>query len=145
MPMFDEGGDLRESRRQQPETLRLRAVMPVIAVADLERSLTWYREILGFAVAEEARSEGRLTAVQLKAGKVRFLLRQDPEGRSHRRRSHAVSLLCFSRQDVDELAAAIQVRGGRVEAAPGASHSGRDFTVVDPDGLRISIFWRPSA
>jgi predicted enzyme related to lactoylglutathione lyase len=46
---------------------------------------------------------------------------------------------------VDKLAAAIQVRGGLVEEAPGETHAGRDFTVVDPDGIRISIFWRPEA
>jgi predicted enzyme related to lactoylglutathione lyase len=144
MPMFDDlASQDRMSRRQQPETLRLRAVMPVITVSDLERSLVWYRDILGFVVAEEARKDKRLTVVQLKAGKVRFLLRQDPEVRSHRRQPQTVQLYCATRQDVDKLAAGIQVRGGVVEEAPGEAHAGRDFTVVDPDGVRISIFWRP--
>jgi catechol 2,3-dioxygenase-like lactoylglutathione lyase family enzyme len=146
MPMNDERGEPeRTSRRQQPETLRLRAVMPVLSVADLERSLAWYRDILGFVVAEEGRKDGRLTAVQLKAGKVRFLLRQDPEARGRRHQLQGVHLLCATRQDVDKLAASIQVRGGRVEEAPGEAHAGRDFTVLDPDGVRISIFWRPEA
>jgi predicted enzyme related to lactoylglutathione lyase len=146
MPMFDDRATPdRHSRRQQPETLRLRAVMPVLTVSDLERSLVWYRDILGFVVAEEARKEKRLTVVQLKAGKVRFLLRQDPEVRGQRRQAQAVQLYCATRQDVDKLAAAIQVRGGLVEEAPGETHAGRDFTLVDPDGIRISIFWRPES
>jgi predicted enzyme related to lactoylglutathione lyase len=146
MPMFDDPTTPeRGSRRQQPETLRLRAVMPVLTVSDLERSLVWYRDILGFVVSEEARKDKRLTVVQLKAGKVRFLLRQDPEVRSRRRQPQAIQLYCATRQDVDKLAAGIQVRGGVVEEAPGESHAGRDFTVVDPDGIRISIFWRPES
>jgi glyoxalase/bleomycin resistance protein/dioxygenase superfamily protein len=39
--------------RRQPETLRLRAVMPALTVNDIQASLAWYRDVLGFVVAEE--------------------------------------------------------------------------------------------
>jgi catechol 2,3-dioxygenase-like lactoylglutathione lyase family enzyme len=141
MPIGDETAQSRSERRRRPETLRLRAVMPILVVSDLERSLTWYRDILGFVAAEELREEGRLMAVQLKAGKVRFLLEQEtdpPVGA----RGQGVHLYCATRQDVTRLAAMIQERGGVIEQAPDDSHGGRDFGVVDPDGYRISIFWR---
>jgi predicted enzyme related to lactoylglutathione lyase len=131
--------------RNQPETLRLRAVMPVLTVTDLERSLAWYRDILGFMVDEEARREDQLVAVQLKAGKVRFLLEQDPRPDRPRARGEGVRLYCATRQDIDRLAAIIQERGGTLAEAPGVAHEGRDFTVVDPDGYTISVFWRPDS
>jgi catechol 2,3-dioxygenase-like lactoylglutathione lyase family enzyme len=131
-----------ERRRRNPETLRLRAVMPMLLVSDVERSLAWYRDILGFVVGEELRAEGRLVAAQLKAGKVRFLIEQDPEAGRALPRGDGVRLYCATRQDVNRLAAAIQERGGVIEAAPDDSHGGKDFAVVDPDGYRISIFWR---
>lgn len=133
-----------ERRRRHPETLRLRAVMPMLRVSDLERSLTWYRDIMGFVVSEELREDGRLTAVQLKAGKVRFLLEQGPAG-VRGGRDCGIQLYGATRQDVNRLVAAIQERGGRVEDAPDESTGSRDFTVVDPDGYRIAIFWRPDA
>ena len=142
MPIGDETAQSRsERRRGRLETLRLRAVMPILAVSDLERSLSWYRDILGFVAAEELRERDRLVAVQLKAGKVRFLLEQEAEPPAGPR-GQGVRLYCATRQDVTRLAGLIQERGGVIEQAPDDSHGGRDFGVVDPDGYRISIFWR---
>lgn len=132
-----------ERRRRRPETLRLRAVMPMLMVSDIERSLTWYRDIMGFVVAEELRRDDRLVAVQLKAGKVRFLLEQESGAPPATERGEGIRLYLATRQDVNRLAAVIQERGGTIAEAPDDSHGGCDFGVVDPDGYRISIFWRP--
>jgi len=132
-----------ERRRRSPETLRLRAVMPMLLVSDLERSLAWYRDILGFVVAEELRRDGAVVAAQLKAGKVQFLLEQDPDRTADRPRGHGIRLYCATRQNVNRLAVAIQERGGTILEAPDDSHGGRDFGILDPDGYAISIFWRP--
>ncbi|MFY9822830.1 MAG: VOC family protein [Thermoanaerobaculia bacterium] len=127
--------------RQQPETLRLRALMPALTVNDLATSLAWYRDVLGFIVAEEIRHEDRLVAVRLKAGSVEFLLGQDDfaKGRD-RAKGVALRLYCITGQDVDQLAAAIQSRGGKLAQEPKDQPWGtRDFAVVDPDGFLISI------
>lgn len=146
MPMTHEtAAGTWSTRRRQPETLRLRAVMPVLTVTDVERSIAWYRDILGFVVGEEARRDGRLVAAQLKAGKVRFLLEQDPRPNRPRARGEGIRLYCATRQDIDRLAILIQERGGTLAEAPGSAHEGRDFTVVDPDGFTISIHWRPGS
>jgi predicted enzyme related to lactoylglutathione lyase len=144
MPI-DEGAQAEhlERRRQSPETLRLRAVMPLFQVADLERSLAWYTQIMGFVVSEELHRDGVLAAARLKAGKVQFVLEQDSELDGPR--GQGVRLYCATRQDVNRLAATIQERGGTVEQAPDDAHGGRDFTIVDPDGYRISVFWRPGS
>ena len=127
--------------RQQPETLRLRALMPALTVNDLETSLGWYRDVLGFIVAEEIRHEDRLVAARLTAGSVDFLLGQDDfaKGRD-RAKGVALRLYCITGQDIDELAAAIQSRGGKLAQEPRDEPWGtRDFAVVDPDGFLISI------
>jgi catechol 2,3-dioxygenase-like lactoylglutathione lyase family enzyme len=115
----------------------------MLLVSDLERSLAWYRDILGFVVAEELRRDGAVVAAQLKAGKVQFLLEQDPDRTADRPRGHGIRLYCATRQNVNRLAVAIQERGGTILEAPDDSHGGRDFAVLDPDGYAISIFWRP--
>ncbi len=127
--------------RKQPETLRLRSVMPAITATDLERSLAFYRDLLGFVVADEMRAEERLVGVLLKAGAVELLLSQDDFAKGRDRvKGVGLRLYAVTRQDVDELAAAIRARGGSLSHEPTDQPWGaRDFAVDDPDGFKISI------
>ncbi len=127
--------------RRQPETLRLRSLMPSLTVNDLAASVAWYRDVLGFIVAEEFRREDRLMGVRMTAGAVDFLLGQDDfaKGRD-RTKGAALRLYCVTGQDVDQLAAAIKERGGKLVQEPQDQPWGaRDFAVVDPDGFLLSI------
>ncbi|MBA3444625.1 MAG: hypothetical protein H0T58_07230 [Gemmatimonadales bacterium] len=54
--------------RQQPESLRLRSMMPTFTVNDIDDSLAWYRDGLGFFVGERWEESGKLQGVMLKAG-----------------------------------------------------------------------------
>ncbi len=128
-------------QRNQPETLRLRSVMPALTANDLTKSLAWYRDVLGFLVVEEMRREGNLHGAVIQAGQQRFLLAQD-DFQQGRDRSKGVGfrLYCTTAQDIDELARSIQVRGGELDQEPTDQPWGaRDFAVVDPDGFKISI------
>lgn len=127
--------------RIQPETLRLRALMPALTVNDLQASLAWYRDVLGFIVAEEYQRDGRLLGARLRAGSIDLLLSQDDfaKGRD-RKKGLGLRLYCMTAQDVDQLAAAIRERGGQLAQEPTDQPWGaRDFAVVDPDGFNISI------
>lgn len=127
-------------RRKQPETLRLRAVMPVLTVNDLETSVAWYRDVLGFVVADVAERDDEPVAAQLLAGKVRVMLVQDEDpGRWERPKGDGFRIFCATRQDVDALAEIVRERGGLIDQEPRDQWGGRDFAVMDPDGFRISI------
>lgn len=129
------------TERKQPETLRLRAVMPSLTVGDIERSRDWYRDVLGCIVADEMRREEQLIGVVMRAGDVDLLLGQDDfaKGRD-RKKGVGFRLYCVSRQDIDRLAGEIKARGGVLERQPTDQPWGaRDFSIVDPDGFRISI------
>ena len=54
--------------RQQPESLRLRSIMPSFTVNDIDRSVQWYCHGLGFYLAERWEDGGKLKGVTLKAG-----------------------------------------------------------------------------
>ena len=127
--------------RKQPETLRLRAVMPAMTVNDVATSVAWYRDVMGFVVAEEMQHEGQLVGAVLQAGVSRFLLGQD-DFQKGRDRSKGVGfrLYCTTEQDIDAMAAAIKARGGELTQEPTDQPWGsRDFAIVDPDGFSISI------
>ena len=127
--------------RKQPETLRLRTMMPAITASDLQASLAWYRDVLGFTVAENYERDGRLMGVRLMAGHVQILLSQDDFAKGRDRQKGAgLRLFCTTGQDVNQLAADIKERGGQLAHEPTDQPWGaRDFGVVDPDGFNISI------
>src|SRR5215475_4477267 len=124
--------------RKQPETLRLRSVLPSLTVNDIAVSLAWYRDVLGFVVTQEMQREGKLVGAMLKAGTVELLLTQDDfaKGRD-RQKSIGLRLYNVTDQDVDQLAAAIVSRGGVLAQPPKDEPWGtRDFAVTDPDGFQ---------
>ena len=130
-----------EIKRQKPETLRLRQVMPSLTVDDIEASIRWYTDVLGCVVRERHEQEGRYVVASLGAGATSFVLAQDDwaQGRD-RDKGVGFRLYCTTVQDVDELASDIQARGGTLAAEPTDQPWGaRDFAVVDPDGFKITI------
>lgn len=132
-------------KRKKPETLRLRSVAPAFTVNDLEASLAWYRDVLGFTVTDEMKRDGKLVGVSLKAGAVELLLGQDDfaKGRD-RNKGVGFRLYGVTAQDVDRLAAEIEERGGVLAQQPTDQPWGtRDFAVEDPDGFKISISTAP--
>ena len=48
-----------------------------LTVKDLQKSLAWYRDVVGFTIDQKYEREGKLMAVALKAGNVRVLIGQD--------------------------------------------------------------------
>lgn len=128
-------------QRKQPETLRLRSLVPSLTVNDLQASIAWYRDILGFIVAEEYKQDDQVMGVRLQAGTVNFLLTQDDFAKGRDRQKGAgLRFFCMTAQDIDQLAAAVRERGGQLSQEPTDQPWGaRDFAVVDPNGFNISI------
>ena len=125
----------------QTETLHIHSAMPSLTVNDLQASLAWYRDVLGFTIAEEYSWDGQVRAIRLKAGPFELMLGQDDFAKGRDREKGAgLRLYCVTPQDIDALAAAIQKRGGKLsQEVKDQSWGTRDFAVVDPDGFNISI------
>jgi catechol 2,3-dioxygenase-like lactoylglutathione lyase family enzyme len=127
--------------RRQPETLRLRSASPSFTVNDLQKSLAFYRDVLGFTEGEHWERDGTLHGVELVAGRVSLFLAQDDwqKGRD-RVKGQGFRVYCDTVQDIDALARRIQERGGTLAEEPkDRPWGGRDFAVADPDGFKITI------
>jgi uncharacterized glyoxalase superfamily protein PhnB len=127
--------------RHQPETLRLRSAAAGFTVNDIEKSVAFYRDILGFIVKERWEENGKLLGVEMVAGGVSFMLGQDDwkKGRD-RVKGEGFRIYCTTVQDVDALAAQIKSRGGQLLEEPKTQSWGtRDFAVADPDGFKITF------
>jgi catechol 2,3-dioxygenase-like lactoylglutathione lyase family enzyme len=129
-----------KAERRQPESLRLQSITPTFTANDLQASLAWYRDGLGFFVAERWEEGGRLEGVMLKAGACEFGLTQDDfaKGRD-RAKGIGFRLWCSTTQDVDAIAARLRSFGGSIVEEPGERYDTYGFTAQDPDGFRITI------
>jgi uncharacterized glyoxalase superfamily protein PhnB len=127
--------------RNQPETLRLRSAGPSFTVADINKSLAFYRDALGFVPRERWEEDGRLIGIELVAGSVRFWLGQDDwkKGRD-RVKGQGFRMYCETAQNIDALAARVRSAGGTIVEEPkNESWGGRAFGVRDFDGFVITF------
>ena len=131
-----------DPERAQPESLRLKLISPSITVDDLDASLAFYRDVLGFTVKEEWRDdEGTVRGAALVAGEAHFMIGQDDwaKGRD-RRKGEALRFWFTTSRPVDDVAADIRARGGTLASEPeDMPWGGRSFSMVDPDGFQISF------
>lgn len=122
-------------------SLTLRDTSPGMTVNDLDKSLAWYTDVVGFAIDERWEQDGKLMGVSLLAGDVTFMIGQDDwkKGRD-RKKGEGFRLYCTTNQDVDKLAAKIVAKGGTLDQEPKDQPWGtREFALVDPDGFKITI------
>jgi uncharacterized glyoxalase superfamily protein PhnB len=125
----------------ESKSLTLRSASPSLTVNDLEKSLGWYRDVLGFEVEEEWKDDGKVVGVSLKAGEVTFMIGQDDwkKGRD-RKKGEGFRLYCETKKSVDDLARQIESKGGRLDGPPTDQPWGsRDISLTDPDGFKITI------
>jgi uncharacterized glyoxalase superfamily protein PhnB len=122
--------------------LALRSASPSFTVNDLDRSVSWYRDVLGFGVEETWKSDdGKVVGVSLKAGDVSFMIGQDDwkKGRD-RKKGEGFRIYCETKKNVDDLAKQIETKGGRLDSGPTDQPWGvRDISLTDPDGFKITI------
>jgi len=131
----------RPPARRQPETLRLRSIAPSLTATDLQRSIAFYRDVLGFIIGEEWRERGVLMGVEMQAGAVTFMLSQDDfaKGRD-RQKGVGTRFYCGTAQDIDRFAAQIRERGGVLDQEPKDMPWGaRVFMISDPDGFKLTF------
>jgi lactoylglutathione lyase len=108
-----------------------------LSVNDLQSSLHWYVDVVGFTADRRIERDGKLRGVALSAGGARIIINQD-DGAKGKGRPKGVgfSLQISTTQDVDALARAIRQRGGTLAAEPADMPWGaRIFRLQDPDGV----------
>jgi len=131
-----------ERRKQERETLRLRSLQPTLTVDDIEQSLRFYTDVLGFVVGERWTDGSILRGALLKAGVCEIGLSQD-DGKKGRNRTKGVGFRIYgtTAQDIDALADRIKAAGGVLADGPkDESWGGRSLSVDDPDGYHLTIY-----
>ena len=112
-----------------------------LTVKDLQKSVTWYTDVVGFTIDRRIERDGKLRGVAVSAGEVRIILNQDDGAKGWTRvKGEGFSLQITTTQSLDEIARRITERGGSLEMEPQDMPWGaRIFRLHDPDGFRWTI------
>ena len=115
-----------------------------LTVKDIEKSLAWYRDVVGFVVDQPYERDGKLRGVALKAGAVRILLNMDDGGRGWDRvKGEGISLQFVTSGSVDDIAVRVKESGSTIDSEPADMPWGmRMFRLRDPDGFKL-VFSSP--
>lgn len=110
---------------------------PLLAAEDVSAAATYYRDVLGFEVADEW--PGRW--VRLRRGAL--VLEIEKSDAIRRIGPFEKGGVVFRVEDVDAWCAELQRRGAVFDQGPTNQQYGRrDFSVIDPSGYRLG-FWQP--
>jgi len=132
---------VKKTARKKPETLRLRDVSPSLTVNDLQASIAWYRDIVGFTLGDTWERDGKVAGAELIAGSATINLSQDDWAKGRNRsKGEGFRLYLHTAQDINVIAAKIKVAGGTLASEPANQPWGsRTFDLVDPDGYKLTI------
>ena len=112
-----------------------------LTVKELQKSVEWYHEIVGFSIERRMERDGKLRSVTVNAGTVRIALNQDDGAKGWERiKGLGFSFNIRTNQDIDELAKRIKEHGGTLDTEPADTSWGtRMIRLHDPDGYKIGI------
>jgi lactoylglutathione lyase len=117
------------------------SLSPGFTVNDLQKSIHFYTEGLGFEIGERYEIEGVLRYVSVKAGSAEIGLGQDDFAKG-RDRSKGIGfrLMISTTQDIPALAARAKAAGITLDGDPAPLPWGpMAFAVTDPDGFKLTI------
>lgn len=114
-----------------------------ITCKDLEAAIRFYRDAIGFAVAETYEHEGKVVAAVVAAGECRIVLNQDDGKLGWDRikgQGFYLQINVAGAADVDAAAARITSAGGALLSEPADRPWGvRMFQFTDPDGFKLGV------
>ena len=115
---------------------QLMSVLPVLRVTDLDNSIAFYGQLLGFEIVWRAPNEGGGENCMLRSGDVDLLLTTG----SHLGDTPAFTgTLYFAARGVDELFEAIKESVEIAWPLAEMDYGGREFGFRDPDGYLLAV------
>lgn len=117
-------------------------LMPLLNVEDVPRSLTFYREALGFEVIQEAEIDGVTIWACIGSGEAKLMLNQPDSadsGARAARPSYSDVVLYLTVEDAHERHGALAARGLAIGPVERQAYGVDEFLLRDPDGYELAI------
>ncbi|HXT51253.1 MAG TPA: VOC family protein [Thermoanaerobaculia bacterium] len=127
--------------RQQPETLRCKALTVALTADDVEKSLRFWVDGVGFHVKQRWEKDGKLLGAELVAGACMIGVSQDDWAKGRNRtKGVGLSVYAESTQGVDALAERLRARGVDFAGPDTTEWGWRQVSLTDPDGFRFIVY-----
>ena len=121
----------------QTRAVKLSELCPLLFVQDIQRSIAFYCQTLGFNLAGQARSGGSVFWCMLQRDGCSLMLQQaEAEDGSPVGRGRGV-IFYFVCDDADRMHAELTARGLTLAAPRTAYYGMRQVTMSDPDGYQL--------
>ena len=122
------------------EALNASRIAVGLTAGDLQKSLRFYTEGLGFAIESKTEAEGRVVFAMLKAGNGQIGLGQDDFAKGRDRvKAVGMRLWISTAQDLEMLAQRARAAGIDVHGPEAQPWGPMAFELTDPDGLMITV------
>jgi catechol 2,3-dioxygenase-like lactoylglutathione lyase family enzyme len=125
--------------------MKLRSLIPVLDVRDVDASIEFYCEVLGFTVHEKVTWGGRTEWALLRAGQVQLMLcAGEPSDTEEDGRKSSEGVFFLYHENVESLLVYLGARGydGLSNLMQSAT-AARDFFLRDPDGYVLWFSHKP--
>lgn len=128
------------SKPAAPKGHALISVGPGFTSNDAAKSIAWYCDVLGFTVTQRWDVDGQFRGASISSGAVTFNIGQDDwKMGTDRVKGQGTRMYITTGPDIDKFAAAIKARGGVLEQEPQDGWGMRTFSIVDPDGFKLTF------
>jgi uncharacterized glyoxalase superfamily protein PhnB len=133
-------------------SIRIESAVPLLAVFDVPRSIAFYRDALGFEVANTSKpftddkddygwAMLRLNGVELMLNNMYEDNIRPSEPDQARVAAHADTIIYFACPEVDSAYATLSARGIAASAPKVAYYGMKQTYVTDPDGYKLCFQW----
>ena len=124
----------------QTEVLQATGIAPSFTCNDLDKSIGFYTDGLGFTVEHRWEDKGKLVGVMLKGGNARLGISQDDFAKGRDRvKGVGMRVWIETDQDLHELASRAKSAGVKLDHDPVEEYGTLAFSVTDPDGFKVTI------
>jgi len=114
---------------------------PLLNVADVEASLAFWRDLIGFEVTFRYEPDGKLMYATLQSGEVRVMLngRGGDAGARRARAHYTEAVLYFGVPSVHQLVRDLRAKGCDAPEPAAESYGLDEIVIRDPDGYEIAF------
>lgn len=118
--------------------MKFNSLIPLLDVKNVEHSIEFYADALGFAIEDQLVWNGKVDWALLSAGHIRLMLSNGTEDRHDSWVAPSNSIFFFYPDDIDSLYSTLQTKGYETSALQAGVHGTREFCLQDPDGY---VLW----
>jgi uncharacterized glyoxalase superfamily protein PhnB len=122
--------------------MAIRTLVPLLNVADVEDSMAFYCEMLGFEVIDQAEADGVAIWAHLAAGESSLMLNRPDEIDSEprmERPSYSDVVLYLMVDDAPALYLELESRGVALGPLERQDYGLHEFQLRDPDGYEVAV------